>query len=465
MSLRRRGVLVITVPVICLLLFLGTSVYLRYSMMVATRYIIHTQDVLLESSNLLILLLNAETGARGYRSTREEEFLEPYTNAMQSLPTSISNLKKLVRNNSKQTQQVLVIEQKIRQELELLSEGINRSGALTPTAESSSPKSALLTREKEIMDQLRLDISQFQLEERRSLEIRQQLLNQQEELRGWVQLVMIAISILASLAAIYLFDRIEKSRQLGIRKLQAQSQNVAQLNQILAQTNMMLADRNQELDQFVYVSSHDLKAPLRAIANLSEWIEEDLDGQLPEEGQRHMQLLRKRVQRMDALINGLLEYSRVGRDKVSVESVNVAELLTEVIDLLAPPPNFVIEVAPMPIIQTRRLSLSQVFSNLLSNAIKHCDRLDAKIQITVDVRDQLCEFTVADNGPGIAPQHQKKIFTIFQTLDARDKTENTGIGLSIVKKLVELEGGKVWVESQPGEGAKFIFTWHTASVP
>jgi signal transduction histidine kinase len=172
--------------------------------------------------------------------------------------------------------------------------------------------------------------------------------------------------------------------------------------------------------------------------------------------------MRKRVQRMDALINGLLEYSRVGRAKVPVETVNVGDLLAEVIDSLAPPSNFLVEVALMPVIQTRKLPLSQVFSNLISNAIKHCDRLDARIQITAKVYDQLCEFTVSDNGPGIALEHQEKIFVIFQTLDARDKTENTGIGLSIVKKLVELEGGKVWVESQRGQGAKFIFTWYTS---
>lgn len=463
--LRRQGALVITVPVVCLLLFLGASVYLRYHTVAATRYVTHTQYVLLESNNLLIALLNAETGVRGYGSTRSKSFLEPYKIAMHTLPASVSRLKKLVQDNPKQLQQVRVIEQKIQQELELLLQSINNTDALTAGTDISTQQNTLLIRGKAVMDQLRLDINQFQLEEQRLLQLRERLLDDQEHLRGWVQLIMTAISILASIAAICLFDRIEHDRQTGIRKLRAQAQNVVQLNQILAQTNMMLADRNQELDQFVYVSSHDLKAPLRAIANLSEWIEEDFEGQLPEDGQKHMQLLRKRVQRMDALINGLLEYSRVGRTKVAVETVNVADLLTEVIDLLAPPPNFIVEVALMPTIQTRRLPLSQVFSNLISNAIKHCDRLDARVQITVDVQDHLCEFTVSDNGHGIALEHQNKIFTIFQTLDARDKTENTGIGLSIVKKLVELEGGKVWVESELGQGAKFIFTWHISSIP
>lgn len=460
-SLRRQGVLVITIPVICLLLFLGTSVYLRYYTVAATRYVAHTQEVLLESDTLLIALLNAETGVRGYGSTRSESFLEPYTLAMRTLPASLSRLEKLVQDNPQQSQRVQVIERKIQQELKLLVQEVKNTNVLAVRTDVSPQQNALLIKGKTVMDQLRLDINQFQLEEQRLLRLREQLLDDQEQRRGWVQLVMTAISVLASVVAICLFDRIERDRQLGIRMLQVQAQNVVQLNQTLAQTNMMLADRNQELDQFAYVSSHDLKAPLRAIANLSEWIEEDLEGQLPPEGQQHMQLLRKRVQRMDALIEGLLEYSRVGRANVLVETVNVADLLAEIIDLLAPPPNVIIEVAPMPIVRTRRLSLSQVFSNLISNAIKHNGRLDAHIQITVNVGDRLCEFTVSDNGPGIAPEHQSKIFTIFQTLDARDKTENTGIGLSIVKKLVELEGGKVWVESKLGQGAKFIFTWRT----
>ena len=459
--LRRQGALIIIVPAICLLLFLGASVYLRYYTVAATRYVTHTQEVLLESNNLLIAILNAETGVRGYGSTRSKSFLEPYNAAVKTLPASMERLENLVQDNPQQSQRVELIEQKVQQELKLLLQAINSTNALTAPADASVQRNALLLQGKAVMDQLRLDINQFQLEERRLLQRREVVLDDQERLRGWVQLVMTALSVLASLAAIYLFDRLERDRQSGIRMLQVQAQNVAQLNQILAQTNMTLADRNQELDQFVYVSSHDLKAPLRAIANLSEWIEEDLEGQLPEEGQRHMHLLRKRVQRMDALINGLLEYSRVGRAKVPVETVNVGVLLAEVIDLLAPPLNFIVEVALMPTIQTRRLPLSQVFSNLISNAIKHCDHLDARIQITVDVRDDFCEFAVSDNGPGIAPEHQNKIFTIFQTLDARDKTENTGIGLSIVKKLVELEGGKVWVESTLGQGAKFIFTWYT----
>lgn len=221
-----------------------------------------------------------------------------------------------------------------------------------------------------------------------------------------------------------------------------------------------LARRNQELDQFAYVVSHDLKAPLRAIANLSEWLEEDLEPALTEETRHQMDLLRGRVHRMEALIEGLLQYSRVGRVAATSERVAVEPLLRDVIDSLAPPPGFEVTIgAGMPILVTERLALQQVFSNLISNAIKHHRGERGQIAITVHPLEHFYEFAVRDNGPGIAPQFHQKIFGIFQTLEARDKVESTGIGLSLVKKIVEGKGGTVWVESRLGQGATFFFTW------
>lgn len=228
----------------------------------------------------------------------------------------------------------------------------------------------------------------------------------------------------------------------------------------LAQTSSILRKRNQELDQFAYVVSHDLKAPLRAIANLSSWIEEDLTDSMTEDTLHQMNLLRGRVHRMEALIEGLLQYSRIGRIQATSETVNVEKLLGEIIDSLAPSPGFAVEVAPgMPTFVAEKLPLQQVFSNLISNAIKHNRNLSGSVKISVKELDDFYAFSVADDGPGIAPQYHEKVFVIFQILEARDTVENTGIGLSLVKKIVEGQGGTISLESVEGEGATFSFTW------
>jgi PAS domain S-box-containing protein len=242
--------------------------------------------------------------------------------------------------------------------------------------------------------------------------------------------------------------------------LRSRADELARITTVLAETTASLEKRNAELDQFAYVVSHDLKAPLRAIANLSQWLEEDLEDRLTEDTRHQMDLLRGRVHRMEALIEGLLQYSRVGRLRTRLEPVNVEVLLSEIIDSLAPPPQFTVKVIPgMPTLMTERLPLEQVFANLISNAIKHNHRPDGQILISAGNKTDVYEFTVADNGPGIAPEFHEKIFVIFQTLEARDKAENTGVGLAIVKKIIEDKGGTISIKSQLGQGATFCFTW------
>ena len=222
----------------------------------------------------------------------------------------------------------------------------------------------------------------------------------------------------------------------------------------------------RELDQFAYVASHDLKAPLRGIANLAQWLQDDIGERLTDDSKEHMRLLHGRVRRMEALIDGILAYSRAGRRLTPPERVETGVLVRDVIELLAPPADVKIQIPDqLPTIDAERVPLQQVFMNLIGNAIKftRAARSDAVIRIAWrDVADGF-EFTISDNGSGIAPEYHNRIWGIFQTLAARDKVEGTGIGLSVVQKIVESRGGKVSLdESAPGEGATFRFVWAKA---
>ncbi|NJN23311.1 MAG: hypothetical protein HC810_01450 [Acaryochloridaceae cyanobacterium RL_2_7] len=202
----------------------------------------------------------------------------------------------------------------------------------------------------------------------------------------------------------------------------------------LAKVNLELARSNEDLASFAYVASHDLKAPLRGIANLACWIQEDLEGKVSAQTQTQLDLLQTRVYRMHDMIQGLLQYSRVGENSESIGMVSIPELLREILDSLAPPSSIHIELPEIQTLyETNKTLLKQVLTNLLSNAIKYMHRSDGKISIQVQDENGL-RFSVTDNGPGIAPEYHEKIFQMFQTLHSRDEIEGTGIGLAIVKK-------------------------------
>ncbi len=220
-----------------------------------------------------------------------------------------------------------------------------------------------------------------------------------------------------------------------------------------------LAATNAELDQFAYVASHDLKAPLRGIANLSKWIEEDLADRMTDESRRNLELLRRRTVRLENLIDGILSYSRAGRGLETVELVDVGALAKEVVDLLGvTAPAAVVIAGELPVVWAEGASFQQILMNFVGNALKYGG---ASVRVEISARDtgSHWEFAVADDGPGIAPEFHQRIWAIFQTLHPRDQVEGTGIGLSVVKKVVESRGGKVWVDSSPGTGATFFFSW------
>jgi PAS domain S-box-containing protein len=573
-----RGRIVISIPALCLLMTLGAWIWSWQRETDLNIQINHTEQVIDRSNELLIALLNAETGVRGYNISHNQNFLEPYQKARAELPNALKNLDRSSKTKPQQQQKIKEIDRLSWQAIDILEQRIELTRAQGKQAIQSDRFNLYLDRGKATMDEFRAAIASLQQQEQSFLNLQRQRSKDIRKITSTIQWLSAGVSAFAYLAALCLFKDLERDlsnsninlsqsktliqaidtnvvdgiitldesgkietfnpaatkmfgyepqeaigkhitmlladsldskydnthhlqlahpqQKLGLpkvgapfpveisiselnssdrslviirdisehkaveEKLEARAHELARLSKILAKTNEELEERNEELGQFAYIVSHDLKAPLRAIANLSEWIEEDLEGQLSPENQKQMQLLRDRVHRLEKLINGLLEYSRAGRMEVPVELVDVGRLIAEVIDSLDPPPTFKIEVASkMPAIETKRILLFQVFSNLIGNAIKYHPRQDGYIKISCRDEEEYYEFAVSDDGQGIEPQYHDKVFQIFQTLQARDRIESTGIGLSIVKKIVETEGGKITLESELGKGATFRFTW------
>ena len=220
-----------------------------------------------------------------------------------------------------------------------------------------------------------------------------------------------------------------------------------------------LESANEELRNFAHVVSHDLKAPLRAIGALADWLSTDYADKFDDEGKEHMRLLVSRVHRMSNLIDGILQYSRVGRVREAPVELDLDQVVHEVIDLLSPPANITIRVEnPLPRIIAEPTRIQQIFQNLLSNAINYMDKPQGEIRIACCVEGEQWKFSIADNGPGIEARHFERIFQLFQTLAPRERIESTGVGLALVKKIVEMYGGQIWVDSKTGEGSTFFFT-------
>lgn len=248
------------------------------------------------------------------------------------------------------------------------------------------------------------------------------------------------------------------------RESQVRAEDFRLLNETLEQQvgerTKELQRSNQYLDQFAYIASHDLKAPLRAIDHLSTWVLEDVGHLLPDRSHEHLEKMRSRIKRMEGLLDDLLTYSRAGRFRGEATTIDTNELVARAIDTVAPPGGFTIRVeGEFPTIFTYPAPLETVLRNLVNNAIKHHDKPTGNVRIWATRVDEMVEFAVEDDGPGIDPAFHDRIFQMFQTLRPRDQVEGSGIGLAVVDKIVSSAGGKIRVESMPGHGATFRFTW------
>ncbi len=256
-----------------------------------------------------------------------------------------------------------------------------------------------------------------------------------------------------------LFGAIGAARRRHEAEAQIRELN-AQLEKRVEERTADLRAMNEELAEFAYVVTHDLKAPLRGIHQLAEWLTQDHALGLDEKGLKLLALLRRRVLHLQRLVDGLLACARVGRSSEPETAVPLAQLLHEVIGVLAPPPQVVIDVPEdLPTLQGSVERLHQIFQNLIDNAIKYLDKPEGLIRVQATRLSDAWEFRVIDNGPGIPDRYREKVFQIFQRLDTRGDIPGTGLGLTLVRRIIEARGGRAWIQTAEGDGTAICFTW------
>ena len=246
----------------------------------------------------------------------------------------------------------------------------------------------------------------------------------------------------------------------NVAELKSNAELLTKHQQQLEKTNQQLTITNKELETFAYVASHDLKSPLRGIAQLSTWIDEDLESNQLVEVNKHTFMLRKRILRMEKLLDDMLIFYRAGKNDGVITHIDTAQIAKELFEIQNTQHGLHFEAGEnLPIFNTFSTPFEQILRNLLSNSIKHHDTGQGVISLhSKQVDEKFFEFTICDDGPGIPEKYKERVFGMFQTLKPRDEIEGSGMGLALIKKIVTTYGGTVTLKSE-GRGCCFQFTW------
>jgi signal transduction histidine kinase len=273
--------------------------------------------------------------------------------------------------------------------------------------------------------------------------------DKREQLSRFARYVALAIENLQ------LLERTEAQNRQLTEELERRKKAEREREAVLEQ----LRRANEDLSDFAHVVSHDLKSPLHTINGMIDWLLEDYGDQLDEEGHEKLAIVQRRTHRMGDLIQGILQYSRMGRMELKLEEVDVPAVISEVAEIVGPPDGIRIRTeGTLPAVVYDPTQLHQVFQNLIGNAVKYMGSDEGTVTVSSRMHDGLVEFCVADTGRGIAEKDREKVFKMLQSLRSEKDEKSSGIGLAVVKKIVERNGGSIRLESEPGEGSRFYFT-------
>ncbi|MEU2876986.1 ATP-binding protein [Streptomyces sp. NPDC007070] len=448
---------------------------------------------LINSIRLQESLVNQETGIRGYGLSGHADFLQPYVEGQADEKAALDRLRPLTRDDARTRADLAEVERLIK----AWQERIARPIAAAPSSEAAKIATQRATEGKRAFDALRKAMARQQahLESERATAGRD--LRRAETLRNWMFSLIAAVILLV---AFLVFEGLRRGITNPLTQLSAAARDVAEgrfarnlpgtgpadLRRLAADVESMrrrlveelefseesrrlldeqaadLKRSNAELEQFAYVASHDLQEPLRKVSSFTQLLQRRYGGQLDDRADQYIAFAVDGANRMQVLINDLLAFSRVGRVHNDHQRVQLEEVFARSVDNLS----VAIEESgaeithdPLPEVVGDTTQLSMLWQNLLSNAVKfRSPERPPRISVSVEREDGQWRFTVADNGIGIAPEFQEKVFILFQRLHTKDAYPGTGIGLAMCKKVVEFHGGTIGIDPDHAPGTRIVFT-------
>lgn len=476
--------------IIILLFAITTYINFRQSEKVRenSNFVVLSTSIVKNGNRFQRNILNMGSGLRGFLLTGDDYLLQVYDSAAQENDLILKELFVQTEDTSEQDGLLREIEQLNNRWLADFAKPLRQAKIGAEASDVNLRYFNKLYREKmQISDERKLN-TELQQKIRNFINIeydkrahRETVLSASVQTTKLVSFTLTSFSVLVALVIVSFLtyrisNRISKMvrmadsiaagnyevymEETGKDELSGLARSLNYMARMLSTNISELKRKNFELDQFAHIVSHDMKAPLRGIDNVVAWIEEDHKEELTPKVNDYLQLIKGRVNRGENMIQGLLSYARVGKEENHHEKVVVKDLVEEILE------NFSVRAGTqiiiedhLPEIYTEKLPLFQVFLNLIGNAIKYNDKPDGKITIYHKDEGDHWIFFVKDNGPGISKNYHDKIFVIFQTLQERDSFESTGVGLAIVKKILDSRNEKIGLISEPGMGAEFWFTW------
>lgn len=481
MTIRQTLFLGFFIVIVIFLLNFVIDERLSQKVLTNTNYLNNSEEIIRNSHSLHISITDMQNAFRGFLLTGDESFLTFYYESLNTIPPLLRSERALLQSK---------VQQARLDSINIYHTAwISHSRAIIEARRDTLPGSfenymSLFQQVrrgegKRLIDRIKAIFDEFDRDEYAVRMLRRAALRESINMTQKISVVLTFFSIVtALLTGLYVVGIITRR----IKRMATAASDIARSNFTTIQDvrkdefhvlsdalNAMagklernikeLTQKNKELDQFAYVVSHDLKAPLRGIDNITKWIGEDHSSELSPEMGKKVELIKGRTKRLENMINGLLDYARIGRKEIPITDVDTAGLVKELTDILVPETYEVNISENMPVIPTRHVLLEQVFSNLISNAVKYNDKHNGVIKIDYFDAGSHHGFSVADNGPGIPAEYHEKVFIIFQTLKERDAFESTGMGLAIVKKILDEQNCSINIQPRNGGGTIFTFTW------